>query len=84
MSDEKTEQKETVIDVNNMGPAEHVAVLKSVHGFLSNFDRVPGSLAGAWSQNLDAIAYVVNSINAQVLASAQGKASKTKVATPRK
>jgi hypothetical protein len=42
---------------------QKLKVLQGVHQFFGSFDRVPGFLAGAWAQNLDAIAVLSNSIN---------------------
>ena len=42
--------------------AQEIEALRSVHQFLSNFDRVPGNLTSAWSQALDTVAVVANSL----------------------
>ncbi len=41
---------------------QEIAALRSVHDFLSKFDRVPGFLANQWSQALDTVAVVANSL----------------------
>lgn len=41
---------------------QEIAALRSVHEFLSKFDRVPGFLANQWSQALDTVAVVANSL----------------------
>lgn len=41
---------------------QEIAALRSVHEFLSKFDRVPGFLANQWSQTLDTVAVVANSL----------------------
>ena len=50
-----------VIDVNNVTAAQRLAILRSVHGFFANYDRVPGGLASQWGNALDALAVVINS-----------------------
>lgn len=39
--------------------------LRAVHQFFANYDRVPGFLANQWSQALDTIAVVANSLLAK-------------------
>ena len=39
--------------------------LRAVHQFFANYDRVPGFLANQWSQALDTIAVVANSLIAK-------------------
>lgn len=56
-----TKSEPMVIDVNNVTAAQRVAILRSVHGFFSNYDRVPGALAEQWGNALNALAVVVNS-----------------------
>jgi len=41
---------------------QEIGALKKVHAYLSEFDRVPGSMASSWSEMLDTIAVVVNSL----------------------
>jgi hypothetical protein len=44
---------------------QEINALRSVHKFLSEFDRVPGALATTWGQALDTIAVVANSLIAK-------------------
>lgn len=44
---------------------QEINALRSVHKFLSDFDRVPGALATTWGQALDTIAVVANSLIAK-------------------
>ena len=41
---------------------QEINALRAAHQFFSNFDRVPGFLANQWSQALDTIAVVANSL----------------------
>lgn len=41
---------------------QEINALRSAHQFFSNFDRVPGFLTNQWSQALDTIAVVANSL----------------------
>jgi len=41
---------------------QEINALRAAHQFFSNFDRVPGFLTNQWSQALDAIAVVANSL----------------------
>lgn len=41
---------------------QEIGALRAAHQFFSNFDRVPGFLASQWSQALDTIAVVANSL----------------------
>lgn len=45
-----------------LAPEQEVGALRRVHEFMTNFDRVPGSLAVQWGQALDTIAVVANSL----------------------
>ncbi len=45
---------------------EQLDLLVQVHGFLSNFDRVPGSLTAQWSQVLQALAMVAKSVEMEL------------------
>lgn len=45
--------------------AQEINALRAAHQFFSNFDRVPGNYTNAWSQALDAIAVVANSLIAK-------------------
>lgn len=44
---------------------QEINALRSVHQFFGNFDRVPGFLSSQWSQALDSIAVVANSLIAK-------------------
>jgi len=44
---------------------QEINALRSVHKFLSDFDRVPGTLATTFGQALDTIAIVANSLIAK-------------------
>lgn len=46
-------------------PEQEIHTLRAAHQFFSNFDRVPGYAANQWSQALDAIALVANSLIAK-------------------
>lgn len=41
---------------------QEINALRAAHQFFSNFDRVPGFLANQWSQALDTVAVVANSL----------------------
>lgn len=45
---------------------QEVGALRKVHQFLSEFDRVPGSMSAQWSQMLDTVAIVANSLIAKL------------------
>lgn len=64
------------IDVNNMSGADRAAVLRSVHNFLSSYDRVPGALALQWGNCLDALGLVINSLVVEEQKKAQEALSK--------
>ena len=53
---------EVVADLPRLTSQQEIEALRSVHEFLSAFDRVPGYLTSKWSQNLDTIAVVANSL----------------------
>lgn len=57
-----TTTSEANVTLSELTASEEIAVLRNVHTFLSNFDRVPGSLANQWAQTLDAVAIVANSL----------------------
>lgn len=52
----------TPADLPVLTADQEIAALRSVHDFLSKFDRVPGFLANQWSQALDTVAVVANSL----------------------
>jgi hypothetical protein len=45
---------------------QEISALRRVHEFLSAFDRVPGSMSAQWSQMLDTVAVVANSLIAKL------------------
>jgi len=57
-----TESVETTVQLQTLTAEQEIGALRSVHTFLSNFDRVPGSMAATWGQALDTIAVVANSL----------------------
>jgi hypothetical protein len=59
---ETPENTEVVQELPNLTSEQEIQALRSVHEFLSSFDRVPGFLANKWSQALDTIAIVANSL----------------------
>lgn len=71
MSTETTETTETkdtsteTVTLQKLTPDQEINALRGVHKFLSDFDRVPGSLASTWAQALDTIAVVANSLIAK-------------------
>lgn len=62
---ETTEQPAVELQHQKLTAEQEIQTLRNVHTFLSNYDRVPGSLTNQWSQVLDAIALVANSIIAK-------------------
>lgn len=65
---ETTEDAETVVATQTLTSEQEINALRSVHEFLSQFDRVPGFLANKWSQALDTVAVVANSLIAKATA----------------
>lgn len=63
---ETTETTETTPEVSISSPTltttQEINALRAAHQFFSNFDRVPGFAASQWSQALDTIAVVANSL----------------------
>lgn len=59
---EVTETTQTTQDLPNLSTEQEIQALRSVHEFLSSFDRVPGYLTNKWSQALDTVAIVANSL----------------------
>ena len=63
---ETTEAIETTPEVEVSTPTltttQEINALRAAHQFFSNFDRVPGFAASQWSQALDTIAVVANSL----------------------
>ena len=67
MTDDTTATStETAAEVSVSAPPltteQEINALRAAHQFFSNFDRVPGFLASQWSQALDTIAVVANSL----------------------
>jgi hypothetical protein len=62
---ETAEVTEAPVTVQALTAEQEIAALRSVHTFLSTFDRVPGSMATTWGQALDTIAVVANSLIAK-------------------
>lgn len=62
-SDMATEMK---VNVESLLPEQEIGALRKVHEFLSGFDRVPGSMSAQWSQMLDTVAVVANSLIAKL------------------
>lgn len=56
---------ETTVAPQKLTAEQEINALRSVHEFLTQFDRVPGFLANKWSQALDAVAVVANSLIAK-------------------
>jgi hypothetical protein len=61
---EETQEAEVTAapELPTLTAEQEIAALRSVHEFLSTFDRVPGFLANQWSQALDTVAVVANSL----------------------
>lgn len=57
---------ELSIEPQTLAPEQEVGALRKVHEFLSEFDRVPGSLSSQWAQMLDTVAVVANSLLAKL------------------
>lgn len=57
-----TETVESAPELPKLTSEQEISALRSVHQFLAEYDRVPGSLASKWSQALDTIAVVANSL----------------------
>ncbi len=70
---ENADVTETQADMTiNSEPAQsltteqEIGALRKVHQFLSEFDRVPGNMCAPWSQMLDTVAVVANSLIAKL------------------
>ena len=64
---ESTETKiEDAINIEPLSIQQEIGALRKVHEYLSEFDRVPGSMSASWSQMLDTIAVVANSLIAKL------------------
>jgi hypothetical protein len=59
---ETTDSPEVAVSTPVLTAEQEINALRAAHQFFSNFDRVPGFLANQWSQALDTIAVVANSI----------------------
>lgn len=57
---------ETKVGTEVLAQEQEVGALRKVHQFLSEFDRVPGSMSAQWSQMLDTVAIVANSLIAKL------------------
>jgi hypothetical protein len=55
-------QQQPLAPEERLSKGQQLAALKQVFEFLSNYDRVPGNLTSTWSQVLDALALVHNSL----------------------
>lgn len=53
---------EVAVSSPTLTTAQEINALRAAHQFFSNFDRVPGFAANQWSQALDTIAVVANSL----------------------
>ncbi len=63
-----TETTEVAQELPSLTSEQEIQALRSVHEFLSSFDRVPGFLTNKWSQALDTVAIVANSLIAKAKA----------------
>jgi hypothetical protein len=79
-TEDTTTEATAVAELPILTTEQEIAALRSVHEFLSKFDRVPGFLANQWSQALDTVAVVANSLirkatdaNAQTTTEAQAE-----------
>lgn len=63
----ETETPEVTVTTppQKLSTEQEISTLRAAHQFFSNFDRVPGFAANQWSQALDAIAVVANSLIAK-------------------
>lgn len=59
---ENAEAQGSVNQTTELSLEDEIACLRKVHEFLREYDRVPGALASTWSQMLDTIAVVANSL----------------------
>jgi hypothetical protein len=66
-TEETTETPEVTIKTptKTLNAEQEISALRAAHEFFSNFDRVPGFAANQWSQALDTIAVVANSLIAK-------------------
>lgn len=62
------ETTEVAPEIPSLTAEQEINALRSVHEFLSSFDRVPGFLTNKWSQALDTVAVVANSLIAKAKA----------------
>lgn len=61
---ETTETTEAPV-AQKLTSTQEIEGLRAVHQFLSTFDRVPGNLTSTWSQVLNTVAAVANSLIAK-------------------
>ena len=59
---ESADASESPVNSPVLTAEQEINALRSAHQFFSNFDRVPGFLANQWSQALDTVAVVANSL----------------------
>jgi hypothetical protein len=78
---ESQQEGETTVVPQKLTAEQEINALRSVHEFLSQFDRVPGFLANKWSQALDAVAVVANSLIAKAT-EANGTSTTEATSTP--
>lgn len=57
-----TSTETAAVSTPSLTTEQEINALRAAHQFFSNFDRVPGFLASQWSQALDTIAVVANSL----------------------
>lgn len=72
-----TTEAEASVVPQKLTSEQEINALRSVHEFLSQFDRVPGFLTNKWSQALDAVAVVANSLIAKATETADTTTSTT-------
>jgi hypothetical protein len=63
---ETNEVLDVKVSAESISQEQEVGALRKVHQFLSEFDRVPGSMSAQWSQMLDTVAIVANSLIAKL------------------
>lgn len=62
----KVEATPVVQPEETLSKSDQLSALKQVFKFMSNYDRVPGNFTTTWSQCLDALALVHNSIASEL------------------
>lgn len=76
-----TDSTEAAASTPVLTTEQEINALRAAHQFFSNFDRVPGFLANQWSQALDTVAVVANSLIAKTTAASSSSESTTASAT---